>query len=53
MIDPATGMSKGYGFVKFGEEEEKERAMREMNGAYISTRQVKPCLLGFVCLTHC
>lgn len=41
VIDPATGMSKGYGFVKFADEEEKERAMREMNGAYISTRQVR------------
>lgn len=41
MIDPATGMSKGYGFVKFGDDEEKNRAMKEMNGAFISTRQVR------------
>jgi len=41
MIDPATGMSKGYGFVKFGDEDEKNRAMKEMNGVFISTRQVR------------
>mmetsp|Transcript_28513 Transcript_28513/g.72163 ORF Transcript_28513/g.72163 Transcript_28513/m.72163 type:complete len:424 (-) Transcript_28513:374-1645(-) len=41
VFDTATGMSKGYGFVKFGDEEEKDRAMREMNGTFISTRQVR------------
>ena len=41
VFDPATGMSKGYGFVKFGDEDEKDRAMREMNGVYISSRQVR------------
>jgi len=41
VFDPVTGMSKGYGFVKFAEEEDKERAMREMNGTYISTRQIR------------
>mmetsp|Transcript_20773 Transcript_20773/g.40365 ORF Transcript_20773/g.40365 Transcript_20773/m.40365 type:complete len:355 (+) Transcript_20773:333-1397(+) len=41
VVDTTTGMSKGYGFVKFGDEEEKDRAMREMNGTFISTRQVR------------
>lgn len=43
VIDPSNGMTKGYGFVKFGDEDEKDRAMREMNGTFISTRQVRSC----------
>ncbi len=34
-------MSKGYGFIRFGDEAEKLRAMREMNGQYISSRQAQ------------
>ncbi|KAJ3674029.1 hypothetical protein LUZ60_006021 [Juncus effusus] len=41
VIDVATGRSKGYGFVKFADEAEKNRAMAEMNGMFCSTRQMR------------
>lgn len=39
--DPATGRSKGYGFVRFGSEAERDRALADMNGVYISTRPIR------------
>ncbi|PWA80546.1 hypothetical protein CTI12_AA195440 [Artemisia annua] len=36
VTDPNTGRSKGYGFVKFADEMERNRAMSEMNGMYCS-----------------
>ncbi|CAN8300632.1 unnamed protein product [Cochlearia groenlandica] len=41
VTDPSTGRSKGYGFVKFAEETERNRAMSEMNGLYCSTRPMR------------
>lgn len=41
VTDPSTGRSKGYGFVKFGDESERNRAMTEMNGVYCSTRPMR------------
>eukprot|EP00252_Welwitschia_mirabilis_P008616 TRINITY_DN2059_c0_g1_i3.p1 TRINITY_DN2059_c0_g1~~TRINITY_DN2059_c0_g1_i3.p1 ORF type:complete len:315 (+),score=60.53 TRINITY_DN2059_c0_g1_i3:412-1356(+) len=41
VIDANTGRSKGYGFVRFGDEAEKNRAMVEMNGAYCSSRPMR------------
>lgn len=41
VTDPNTGRSKGYGFVKFGDENERNRAMTEMNGIYCSTRPMR------------
>uniref|UniRef100_A0A0E0NQE3 RRM domain-containing protein n=1 Tax=Oryza rufipogon TaxID=4529 RepID=A0A0E0NQE3_ORYRU len=41
VTDPNTGRSKGYGFVKFADENEKNRAMTEMNGMYCSTRPMR------------
>ncbi|GMQ00222.1 hypothetical protein CsSME_00047407 [Camellia sinensis var. sinensis] len=41
VTDPNTGRSKGYGFVKFADEMERNRAMSEMNGVYCSTRQMR------------
>lgn len=41
VMDPNTGRSKGYGFVRFGEEIEKTRAMSEMNGVYCSSRPMR------------
>ncbi|CAL5344430.1 unnamed protein product [Camellia sinensis] len=38
VIDPNTRRSKGYGFVKFADEMERNCAMSEMNGVYCSTR---------------
>ncbi|KAK1266272.1 Polyadenylate-binding protein RBP47B' [Acorus gramineus] len=44
VTDPTTGRSKGYGFVKFSDEMERNSAMTEMNGVYCSTR---PMRMGF------
>uniref|UniRef100_A0A6N2KGD2 RRM domain-containing protein n=1 Tax=Salix viminalis TaxID=40686 RepID=A0A6N2KGD2_SALVM len=41
VIDSNTGRSKGYGFVRFGDEIEKTRALMEMNGAYCSSRPMR------------
>ncbi|KAE8647897.1 hypothetical protein Csa_000131 [Cucumis sativus] len=41
VTDPNTGRSKGYGFVKFADENERNRAMSEMNGVYCSTRPMR------------
>lgn len=41
VTDPNTGRSKGYGFVKFADETERNRAMVEMNGLYCSTRPMR------------
>ncbi|KAH7850500.1 hypothetical protein Vadar_033973 [Vaccinium darrowii] len=41
VIDVNTGRSKGYGFVRFGDENERSRAMTEMNGVYCSSRPMR------------
>ncbi|KAL8129333.1 hypothetical protein V2J09_018488 [Rumex salicifolius] len=41
VTDPSTGRSKGYGFVKFADEMEKNRSMQEMNGAMCSSRPMR------------
>ncbi|AES90216.1 polyadenylate-binding protein RBP47B [Medicago truncatula] len=41
VIDSNTGRSKGYGFVRFGDESERTRAMTEMNGVYCSSRPMR------------
>ncbi|KAL5541129.1 hypothetical protein UlMin_043415 [Ulmus minor] len=41
VIDANTGRSKGYGFVRFSDENERTRAMTEMNGAYCSSRPMR------------
>ncbi|KAG6420806.1 hypothetical protein SASPL_117345 [Salvia splendens] len=41
VIDRVTGRSKGYGFVKFGDEREQQHAMSEMNGVLCSTRPMR------------
>ncbi|KAK4424184.1 Polyadenylate-binding protein RBP47 [Sesamum alatum] len=41
VVDSNTGRSKGYGFVRFGDENEKSRAMTEMNGIYCSSRPMR------------
>jgi RNA recognition motif-containing protein len=41
VIDANTGRSKGYGFVRFGDDSEKTHAMTEMNGVYCSTRPMR------------
>jgi len=41
VTDANTGRSKGYGFVRFGDENERNRAMSEMNGIYCSSRPMR------------
>ncbi|KAF8695531.1 hypothetical protein HU200_037375 [Digitaria exilis] len=41
IIDKLTGCSKGFGFVHFGDANEQVQAMKEMNGAYCSTRPIR------------
>ncbi|ESQ42967.1 hypothetical protein EUTSA_v10013710mg [Eutrema salsugineum] len=41
VTDRTTGRSKGYGFVRFGDESEQMRAMTEMNGQFCSTRPMR------------
>ncbi|CAI8606346.1 unnamed protein product [Vicia faba] len=41
VYDANTGRSKGYGFVRFGDESERSQAMTQMNGVYCSTRPMR------------
>lgn len=41
VVDVNSGRSKGYGFVRFGDENERSRAMTEMNGVYCSSRPMR------------
>lgn len=41
MTDSATGYSRGYGFVRFYDEADQQRAMTEMQGAYIGNRAIR------------
>ncbi|KAA8515495.1 hypothetical protein F0562_018894 [Nyssa sinensis] len=41
VTDRNTGRTKGYGFVRFGDETEQLRAMTEMNGRFCSTRPMR------------
>jgi len=41
VIDRITSRTKGYGFVRFGDEGEQLRAMTEMNGVLCSTRPMR------------
>ncbi|KAG8071130.1 hypothetical protein GUJ93_ZPchr0006g41621 [Zizania palustris] len=41
IIDGNTGRSRGYGFVRFGDDNDKTHAMAEMNGVYCSTRPIR------------
>ena len=41
IIDPSTKISKGYGFVKFSDKAESEKAINEMNGKEIKGKAMK------------
>lgn len=41
VIDANTGRSKGYGFVRFGDDNERSLAMTEMRGVYCSSRAMR------------
>jgi len=41
VMDPNTGRPRGYGFVRFGDDAERTRALTEMNGVYLSDRPMR------------
>jgi len=41
IVDPITKASKGYGFVKFSDYNESQRAIAEMHGKYILSKAIK------------
>ena len=41
VVDPSTKISKGYGFVKFSDQKESQKALQEMNGANINGKNIK------------
>lgn len=41
IVDPSTKVSKGYGFVKFGDQFESQKALNEMNGRYLNGKPIK------------
>lgn len=41
MTDPISGMSRGYGFVRFAEEGDQQRALTEMQGVYCGNRPMR------------
>lgn len=44
ITDAATGRSKGYGFVRFSLEAERDKALTEMNGHFLSNRPIRVSL---------
>ena len=41
VFDANTGRSKGYGFVRFGDDNQRTQAMTQMNGVYCSSRPMR------------
>ncbi|KAF2429436.1 RNA-binding domain-containing protein [Tothia fuscella] len=41
MSDPISGLSRGYGFVRFTDENEQQRALAEMQGVYCGNRPMR------------
>lgn len=41
MSDPISGMSRGYGFVRFADEGDQQRALSEMQGVYCGNRPMR------------
>ncbi|KAF7304575.1 hypothetical protein HMN09_00860200 [Mycena chlorophos] len=41
MLDPVTGVSRGYGFVRFSDEADQQRALVEMHGLYCLSRPMR------------
>lgn len=41
MSDPISGMSRGYGFVRFADEGDQQRALTEMQGVYCGNRPMR------------
>lgn len=47
MLDPVTGVSRGYGFVRFTDEADQQRALIEMHGLYCLSRPSEYLLYVF------
>ncbi|KAF2493977.1 RNA-binding domain-containing protein [Lophium mytilinum] len=41
MSDPISGLSRGYGFVRFADEGDQQRALTEMQGVYCGNRPMR------------
>ena len=41
MSDPISGLSRGYGFVRFADEGEQQKALTEMQGVYCGNRAMR------------
>lgn len=41
MTDPTTGQSRGYGFIRFGDESEQLRSIEELQGVYCGSRPMR------------
>ncbi|MBE7180051.1 MAG: hypothetical protein INR71_02390 [Terriglobus roseus] len=41
MSDPITGLSRGYGFVRFSDPSDQQRALTEMQGVYAGNRPMR------------
>ena len=41
VTDPSTGRSKGFGFVRFSQEDERDKALMEMNGVWCGSRAMR------------
>ncbi|GMG19045.1 unnamed protein product [[Candida] boidinii] len=44
MTDPATGLSRCFGFVRFGNEDDRKRALLEVNGRWLGGRPIRVAL---------
>ncbi|VEU23931.1 DEKNAAC105120 [Brettanomyces naardenensis] len=44
MTDPATGLSRCFGFVRFSSEDDRNRALIEMNGKWLGGRPIRVAL---------
>ncbi|CAD7699498.1 unnamed protein product [Ostreobium quekettii] len=44
MTDSVTNRSKGYGFVRFTNEAERDRALHDMNGSFLANRSIRVSL---------
>lgn len=43
IMDTTTGRSKGYGFVRFMTEQERDQAIGQMNGTFLSSKTIRVC----------
>ncbi|GMM38864.1 Nam8 protein [Saccharomycopsis crataegensis] len=41
MMDPVTGTSRGYGFIRFANDQDQQRALIEMNGIVVNGRPLR------------